>query len=366
MPAISVVSIPLRAHYLVAEVLASGQLAQGPMVDRLERLVAGICQVECAVAVSSGTASLEAALHVLDVGPGDEVITSPFTFAATVNAIVGCGATAVFADIDLDRFTVNPEAVAAGIGSATGVLLPVHLYGHPADMTALNRLAVRHRLHVVEDAAQALGALVDGRAVGSFGVGSFSFYATKNVTTGEGGAVTTNDVDLAERLRCFRNQGMRTRYEYVEPGRNLRMTDLAAAVGVPQLETIAEINANRAFNATYLSDGLDGLEGLVVPTVASGCTHVWHQYTVRVTSDAPVGRDVLANRLAAAGVGSGVYYPKVVFDYDCFRDHPQVRRADVPNARQAAGEVLSLPVHPGLDVSDLNLIVDTVREVWGA
>lgn len=361
---VSAVSLPPRAHELVAEVLASGQLAQGPMVAEFERLVAEICGVEHAIAVTNGTTSLEVALEALDVGPGDEVVTSPFTFVATLNAIIGSGATAVFADIDLDRFTMDAEATAACITPATTALMPVQLYGQAAEMGVLMALAARHDLAVVEDAAQALGASIDGVQVGSFGVGSFSFYATKNVTTGEGGALTTNDAELADRIRLLRNQGMRARYDYAEPGHNLRMTDLAAAVGIPQLEDLATITARRSANAEHLSAGLAGLEGLALPRVASGCTHVWHQYTVRVTPDAPRSRDEVAAALAERGVGSGVYYPRVVFDYDCFRDHPRVRTTPMPNAQQAADQVLSLPVHPGLGPAELDRVVEAMVEVW--
>lgn len=362
---VSAVSLPERAHELVAEVLASGQLAQGPMVAEFERLVAGICGVEHAIAVTNGTTSLEVALEALGVGPGDEVVTSPFTFVATLNAIIGSGATAVFADIDLDRFTIDPDAAAACVTPATTAIMPVHLYGQAADMSALAPLVSNHGLAVVEDAAQALGATVDGRRIGSFGVGSFSFYATKNVTTGEGGALTTNDASLAERIRLLRNQGMRARYDYAEPGHNLRMTDLAAAVGIPQLEDLESITARRAANAEYLTAGLAGLEGLALPGVAPGCNHVWHQYTVRITPDAPRTRDEVAAGLAERGVGSGVYYPRVVFDYDCFRSHPRVRATPVPRAQQAAEQVLSLPVHPGLGPAELDRVIEAMAEVWG-
>lgn len=361
---VSAVSLPLRAHELVGQVLASGQLAQGPMVLEFERLVAERCGVTEAIAVTNGTASLELALKALGIGPGDEVVTSPFTFVATLNAIIGSGATAVFADIDLNRFTIDSEAAADAIGAATAAVMPVHLYGQAADMSPLMSLASRNGFAVVEDAAQALGATVDGTKVGSFGVGSFSFYATKNVTTGEGGALTTNDTEVAQRIRLLRNQGMRARYEYAEPGHNMRMTDLAAAVGIPQMEELDQITARRAANASQLTEGLAHLEGLVLPSVADGCTHVWHQYTVRVTADAPRSRDEVMAGLAERGIGSGIYYPRVVFDYDCFRSHPQVAVSPVPNAQQAAEQVVSLPVHPGLSESDLDRVVTAMNQVW--
>jgi perosamine synthetase len=220
---------------LVLEVLRSGQLAQGPMVERLEHDFARLCGARHAIAVSSGTTALVAALQALGVGPGDEVVTSPFTFAATLNAILETGATARFADIEPTTFTVDPASVRRRLSPRTRVVMPVHLYGQPADMDRLVAIAADHGSAIVEDAAQAHGATVRGRAVGTFGIGCFSLYATKNVTTGEGGIVTTDDDELAASIRVLRNQGMRTRYSYDVVGHNYRLTDLQAAVGIPQL-----------------------------------------------------------------------------------------------------------------------------------
>lgn len=354
------------AEALVLEVLRSGVIAQGPMVLRLEELVASAAGVPHAVAVNSGTTALVAALQVLDLRPGDEVITSPFTFVATLNAILQAGATARFADIDEHDFCVDPAAVAAQLGPRTRVLMPVHLYGQPADMPSLTRLAGEHGLAMVEDAAQALGASVAGRPAGSFGLGCFSLYATKNVTTAEGGVITTGDAGLADRLRVLRNQGMRQRYQYELAGNNYRMTDLHAAVGIPQLRRLAEINATRQRNAEVLSKGLSDVAGLRVPLVRPDRTHVWHQYTVLVTGETGVDRDTLAAALTERGIGNGIYYPRTVFDYDCYRQHPGVVAADVPVAERIAGQALSLPVHPALSEADLGTIVSTVREVLGA
>lgn len=359
---ISVVDVK-DAEPLVAEVLRSGLIAQGPMVRRFEDAFAGIAGVDHAVAVNSGTTALVAAIEVLDLRPGDEVLTSPFTFVATLNAILEAGATARFADIRADDFCLDPDAVNAAIGPRTKVLMPVHLYGQTADMGRLVPLARRHGVAVVEDAAQAVGATFDGRPAGSFGLGCFSLYATKNVTTAEGGMITTDDAGLADRLRVLRNQGMRRRYEYEMAGHNYRMTDLHAAVGIPQLGRLAEMTDRRQRNAEALSKGLADVTGLVVPTVLPGRTHVWHQYTVLVTEDAAVTRDELATRLIEKGVGNGVYYPRVVFDYDCYRDNPNVVISEVPVSRTVARQVLSLPVHPALSDADLDTIVGAVREV---
>jgi dTDP-4-amino-4,6-dideoxygalactose transaminase len=351
------------AEPLVVEVLRSGVIAQGPMVARLERDFAEVAGVPHAVAVNSGTTALVASLQVLDLKPGDEVVTSPFTFVATVNAILEAGATVRFADISDVDFCVDPAAVAAAIGPRTKALMPVHLYGQMADMDALESLARPHGLPIVEDAAQAVGATYRGRAAGSYGLGCFSLYATKNITTAEGGVITTSDDVLADRLRVLRNQGMRARYQYEMAGHNYRMTDLHAAVGIPQLAKLAEVTAVRQHNAQVLTEGLADVPGLRVPVVAPEREHVWHQFTVLVTEDAALTRDDFSAQLAEAGVGNGIYYPKVAFDYDCYRDHAQVVAADVPVARRVATQAISLPVHPKLSSADLDQIIETVRKV---
>jgi dTDP-4-amino-4,6-dideoxygalactose transaminase len=347
----------------VLDVLRSGQLAQGPVVARLEELMASIAGTAHAVAVSNGTVSLMAALQALGVGPGDEVITSPFTFVATINAILHVGATVRFADIDPDDFLVRADAVEALVNERTRAIMPVHLYGQMADMDAIARTADRRQLAIIEDAAQAHGARCGERRAGSYGVGSFSLYATKNVTTGEGGVVTTDDASIADTIRVLRNQGMRARYDYVLPGYNFRLTDLQAAVGVPQLERLEDINATRRSNAARLDEGLAGLQAVRTPVVRDGRRHVFHQYTVRILDDAPVTRDEVVDRLAQRGVGSGVYYPRVAFDYDCFRDHPRVVDDDVATARSTASQVLSLPVHPYLTDDELDQVIEAVRVV---
>ncbi len=349
---ITKVTFDRRVEETVLSVLRSGMIAQGPCVEAMENAVAKVVGVSNAVAVSNGTAALVAALHTLGVGAGDEVITSPFTFVATVNAIRAVGARPRFADIDIDTFTICPASVEALVTPRTKVVLPVHLYGQTADMTALAAIAHHHGLAIVEDAAQALGATHAGCAAGSFGLGTFSFYATKNVTTGEGGVVTTDDDNLAASLRIFRNQGMRERYRYDAFGLNLRLTDLQAAVGLPQLERLEEINETRARNAARLTAGLADLRGLHVPRVRRGDRHVFHQYTLRIDDQARVDRDALQARLADDGIGAAVYYPSLVCD------------GIVDSCQRAAavtGQVLSLPVHQHLSDADLERIVFSVR-----
>jgi len=333
------------------------------MVARLEEAFCRLAQAEHAVAVSNGTVALVAALQALQLEPGDEVVTSPFTFVATLNAALEAGAHVRFADISLDDFNVDADAVSAAIGSRTKVLMPVHLYGQMADCIAISELADRRGIALVEDAAQAHGATQSGRAAGSFGIGCFSLYATKNVTSGEGGIITTSDAAIADRLRVLRNQGMRARYQYEMAGHNYRLTDLQAAVAVPQLDCLDETIARRQANAAILTDGLSGLEGLVPPSVSPERSHVFHQYTVRVTNDARIDRDAVAAGLAERGIGSGVYYPRTVADYDCYRDDPRIEISETPNADRAAREALSLPVHVGLMASDLDRIVLETRDL---
>ncbi len=363
---ISAVRLGPEAERLAVEVIRSGMLAQGPVVQRLETRFAELVGARHAVAVNNGTTALVAALQVLDLEPGDEVITSPFTFVASLNAILEAGATARFADVTPDDFCVDPDAVAAAIGPRTRALMPVHLYGQAADMSALAALSVGTGLHLVEDAAQAHGATVGGRGAGTFGLGCFSFYGTKNLTTGEGGMITTDDDALADRLRVLRNQGMRARYQYEMAGHNYRLTDLQAAIALPQLTDYPAVLAGRRRNAARLNEGLGDVAGLRVPRAMPGREHVWHQYTVLLTDDAPVDRNELITRLTEKGVGCGVYYPRLVFDYDCYREHPRVVIDGFPVARSVTERCLSLPVHQHLSESDVDTVIAAVREVMKA
>ncbi|WP_072806046.1 DegT/DnrJ/EryC1/StrS family aminotransferase [Rhodococcoides yunnanense] len=365
MIAISSVEFGADVEREVLDTLRSGIVAQGPKVKRFEERFAELVGASHAVAVNNGTTALVAALEIQDLEPGDEVLTSPFTFVATLNAILDAGATVRFGDISESDFNLDPNSVESRIGSRTRVLLPVHLYGQTADMGALVPIAQRHDLAVVEDAAQAHGATFDGRGAGTFGTGCFSFYATKNLTTAEGGMITTSDANKADKLRVLRNQGMRARYEYEMVGRNYRMTDLQASLGLPQLNTYLQQVEQRRRNADMLLTGLKDVTGLVLPQQLSGRGHVWHQFTVLLDEDAPFGRDELASRLTAEGVGSGIYYPRTAYDYDCYRDHPRVVVEETPVATSVASRCLSIPVHARLSVEDVDTIVSSVRKVMG-
>lgn len=337
----------------VLQVLDSGMLAEGPRVRAFEEAFAAYCGVQYAVATSSGTTALHTALLAAGIGPGDEVVTTPFTFIASANAILYVGARPVFVDIDPATFNLDPNLVERAVTPRTKAILPVHLFGLPAEMGPLMAIAERHGLMVVEDACQAHGAEYEGRRVGSFGVGCFSFYPTKNMTTGEGGMITTNDEALAERCRVIRQHGMRRRYYHDEMGFNFRMTDVHAAIGLAQLAKLERFNQARIANARYLSDHL---RGVITPVVPAGRRHVFHQYTVRV----PGGRrDAVVEGLKQAGVGVGVYYPVPVHRQRVYLERGYAD--SLPEAERAAEEALSLPVHPGLEHADLEAIVAAVN-----
>jgi perosamine synthetase len=336
----------------VARVLASGQLAQGDLVATFEQRFAALCQVREAVAVSSGTAALHLALLAHDIGPGDEVITTPFSFAATANTIRLVGATPVFVDIEPGTYNIAPALVAAAITPRTKAILPVHLYGNPCEMAPLLDLATAHGLAIIEDACQAHAASIDGRPVGSFGTGCFSFYSTKNMTMGEGGIVTTNDPAVAERVRLWRSHGQRERYHHVALGYNLRLTEIQAAIGLEQLAKLERFTARRSANAAFLTDALGA--AVRTPVARPGHRHVYHQYTIRVPGD----RDAWSAALRKGGVGTAVHYPCPIHQQPAYREH--YAAVALPVAEAAAREVLSLPVHPALSQDDLATIAQEV------
>jgi perosamine synthetase len=351
---------------LVAEVLRSGMLAQGRVVEMFEALCREMTGAAHAVAVNSGTTALVVALEAIELEPGDEVVTSPFTFVATLNAILEAGAVARFADVRVEDFNLDPARLDGVVGERTRAIMPVHLYGQAADMDPIVAAAEACDAAVVEDAAQAHGATYHGRRVGTWGLAGFSFYATKNLQSGEGGVVTTDDGELADRIRILRNQGMRARYEYLVPGHNYRLTDLAAAVAVPQFARLDDIVESRRAHAATYAEQLAGIDGLVLPEVLDGRGHVWHQYTVRVTDEARHARDDVVAGLQERGIGAGVYYPRAVYDYDCYRDHPGVRVGDgCPVAESLGSTVMSLPVHQHLTDADVAAVVSAVTELLG-
>ncbi|MFA9416695.1 DegT/DnrJ/EryC1/StrS family aminotransferase [Natrinema sp. HArc-T2] len=346
----------------VETVLQDGRLADGPEVRAFEEEFAAYCGTDAAVATSNGTTALHAALEAVGLEDGAAVITSPFSFVASANAIRLAGGTPVFADIDPETYTLDPADVRRILANRDDVvgLLPVHLYGLPADMPALCAIADEHDLFVVEDACQAHGAKVDGDRVGTCGdAACFSFYPTKNMTTGEGGMVVTDRDDIADRAASFVNHGRDVSgtggYDHVALGHNFRMTSIAAAIGRVQLEQLSRCNRARRENAAFYDEELADLP-LETPTVPTDRRHVYHQYTVR-TDD----RDALAATLEERDVGTGIYYETPIHRQPAY-ETVSTAAAQLPAAERAADEVLSLPVHQELSTGDRRTVVEAVRD----
>lgn len=350
---------------LIAEVLDRGTLVQGHLVSELERSFAHRAGSAFAVATSSGTTALQLALEVAGVAAGDHVITTPFTFGATLNAILGRGAVAHLVDIDSATFNLDPLLVRAATTPLTKAIVPVHLYGLAADMDGYRDLRTKRGIRIIEDAAQAHFAVRDGYRVGTMDLGCFSLYATKNLIAGEGGLVTGAELQDGDQVRLLRDQGMREPYNYEAVGYNYRLTEVAAAIGLGQMRHVEDRMAARARNAAVLTEALRGLPGLIVPSVPAGYRHVWHQYTVRITDRAAVTRDEVAARLRQCGIETRVYYPKVLVDYPVYAHHPNVVAERLPNARLVAQQVLSLPVHHGLTAADAAEVAGAVRSALG-
>jgi perosamine synthetase len=343
----------------VMEVLSSGVLAQGPRVAAFEEAFARMVGVKYAVATSSGTTALHTALLAHGIGVSDEVITTPFTFIASANSILYAGARPVFVDIDPRTFNIDCAQIEAAITPRTMAIMPVHLFGLVADMDPIVEIAHKRGLVIIEDACQSHGAEYRGRKAGSFGTGCFSLYPTKNMTSAEGGMITTNDAEIADRCKVIRQHGMRRQYYHDKLGFNFRMTDVHAAIGLAQLKKLTRFNEARIANAQYLNAYL---RGVTKPVIPSGCKHVFHQYTVRV----PGGRrDALLSYLKERGVGCGVYYPLPIHRQPFYMEKLGYD-LHLPGSEQVATEVLSLPVHPALSQNDLETIVAAVNKITGA
>lgn len=345
--------IGLREIGAVNRVLLSGNLAQGPKVSEFEKKFAQLCGTRHAIAVNSGTSALHLSLLSAGIGPGDEVIVPSFSFAATANSVALTGAKPVFVDVEENFFNIDPKKIEEALTPRTKAIMPVHLYGHPADMPAILEIAKSNELLVFEDAAQAHGASILGRPVGSFGhAASFSFYPTKNMTSGEGGMITTGDDSIDRNSRLYRNQGMEKRYVHEVVGFNNRMTDVHAAIGLEQLKKLNSWNQKRRKNADYL---IKNLSGVLVPQVSCGFEHVFHQFTIRVVDQ---DRDKFSESLKKLQVGSGVYYPTPIHELASFG-----RSVDLPVTKKLTREVLSLPVHPNLTERELERIVSAVNKL---
>lgn len=351
--------IGVEERNAVDRVLRSGSLTQGPEVDAFETEFSEIVGGRHCVALNSGTSALHVTLLALGVGPGDEVIVPSFTFAATANAVRLVGAEPVFADIDPQSYCLDPDSIDAVVSPRTAAIMPVHLYGHPADMSRIAAIARRHGLLVIEDAAQAHAASVDGNPVGSIGdAAAFSFYPTKNMTSGEGGMAVFSGDEAARTARLLRNQGMDVPYENEIVGFNLRMTDIHAAIGRVQLGRLEQLTRRRRSTAASLSAALEGSDVVQAPVENPRCRHVFHQYTIRSHR-----REHFKDLLERAGVESRVFYPTGVHKLPAFTGRSVEEPAHLPETDRASEEVLSLPVGPHVSDSEVEYLTATVSKV---
>jgi len=338
----------------VTEVIQSGMIAGGRKVAELEERWAAFCDVRHAIALSNGTVALMSIFAGLGLATGDEVITVSHTFNATVSSILYTGATPVFVDIEADTYLMDAGRIEAAITPRTRAICPVSLFGIVADMDAIGAIADRYGLTVVEDACQSHGALYRGRRSGSFGTAAFSLYATKNMTTAEGGFVTTNDDRLADWIRLYINQGMKVRYHHDILGYNFRMTDIGAAIGLVQLDKLERNTARRQAIAKRYDEAFADLP-ISLPTWPDGRTHVYHQYTIGVGA----GRDQIVADMKDAGIICGIYYP-----IPCHRQAYVMElgiEADLPNTDAAAAGSMSLPMYPGLTEAEQLQVIAALR-----
>jgi perosamine synthetase len=347
----------------VVDVLKSGMIAQGSKTAELENMFANLCKTKHAIAFSNGTTAIHSAIVALGIKEGDEVITVPFTFVATANPVLMERGKVVFVDISKDDFCIDPNKVEEKITQNTKAIIPVDLFGQIYRYKEIKEIADKHNLKILEDACQAIGATQNGLTAGKLGdVAAFSLYATKNIATGEGGMLTTDDDEIARLVKMYRHHGQdeAVRYEYLALGHNYRMTDIAAAIGVEQMKKIDRIVDTRVRNAQLYDEGLTKVKGIVIPKVMENNTHVYHQYTIRVTDEFGHSRDDLMAYLRENEIGSGVYYPKPLHLHEHFRKMGY-KEGDFPVAEQMAKEVLSLPVNPFVTEEDVEMVVEKIK-----
>jgi len=343
----------------VTAVIDSGMIAEGADVAEFEKAFARYTGTKHAIATSSGTAALHLALLAREVGQGDEVIMPSFSFVATANTVLFCNAKPVFVDIEDKTYNINAKKIEDAITKKTKALVAVHLYGHPAELDAIREIAEDRGISLIEDACQAHGATYHGKKAGSIGdAGCFSFYPTKNMTSGEGGMITTDDDEIAEKTRMLRQHGMRVRYHQDALGFNYRMTNIAAAIGLIQLRKLDTFNRKRIENARHLTEKISDADWLTTPTVRDGCTHVFHQYTIKVGGKS---RDRVLEALREKGVGAEIYYPIPIHKQKFYRELGY--NISLPTTEECAKRVLSLPIHPALTKHDLEHISETLRSI---
>lgn len=343
----------------VIDVLDSGQLSQGEKVRQLEELFAQYIGTKYAIALNSGTAALHLALIANGIGEGDEIITSPFSFVASASTILMSKAKPVFVDIEEDSFNINPYLIENKISDKTKAVIPVHLFGYPSDMEKINEIAKKNNLIIIEDACQAHGAKIGDKNVGTFGIGCFSFYPTKNITTGEGGMITTNDEKIDELIRKLRNHGSLIRYHHDILGYNYRMTELSAAIGIAQLKKLEFFNSRRIENALYLKEKIK-IPGIITPKLKLGYRHIFHQFTIRVTKKYKITREELMKKLKRNDIECEIYYPIPIHKQALFKKLGYDEK--LPICEKITKEVLSLPIHPSVSKNDLNKIIEILGD----
>ena len=348
----------------VKEVLVSGFVVQGKKVEEFENEFADYIGVTHAIAVANGTIALDVALKALKIKQGDEVIVPSFTFISTANSILFQDAKPVFADVDEKTFNINHNDVLEKITSRTKAIIGVHLFGHPFDVNAIQEICEDHNLFLIEDCAQAHGAEYEGRRVGSFGLVSvFSFYATKNMTTGEGGMITTNSSDIAEACRLLRNHGEGQKYYHTTLGYNYRMTDIQAAIGLAQLKKLNGFNEERISHADYFNRHIN-VEGLKLPHRENGIKHVYHQYAITIEEEEgfPISRTEFMEYLKNKGIGSAIHYPLPIHKQPLYQRLGYTdETVQCPVATALSQKILSLPVHPALTEKDLLYIAEAIN-----
>jgi len=346
----------------VKKVLQSGILTQGKKVKSFEETFANYIGVEHAVAVTNGTSALDIALKTLRIGLGDEVIVPAFSFIASSNCVLFQGAKPVFADIDQRSFNIDPSDVNEKITAKTKAIITVHLFGQPAQMEELKEIAQDHGILLIEDAAQAHGAEYKGKKVGGLSnISCFSFYATKNMTTGEGGMITTNNGELAKTAYLLRDHGQTEKYHHTILGYNYRMTELSAAVGLVQLKKLDKLNKKRRKNAGMLTNGIEKIPGLTPPYVEEYAKHVFYQYVVKVEEDYPLERNELADHLEKMGIGVAIHYPTPIYRQPLYHKLGYDKMI-CPMAEESCKRVLSLPVHPSVNEEDIQYILDVLKK----
>lgn len=349
----------------VLSVLRSGRLVSGPVVASFEEEVARYLGVRNVVAVNSGTAALHLSLLVSKAHPGREVITTPFSFAATANTIVQTGAKPVFVDVKPETFNIDPEQIEKAVTEKTVAIEPVHVFGQPAEMKPIREIAEKHNLLIVEDAAEAIGAEYEGEKIGNMDeLACFSTYATKNLHTGEGGFITTNNDESASSLRILRSQGQKSKYLHVKLGYNYRMTEIAAAIGSVQIKKIDQLNSVRMENAKRLTQRIRDLPALIPQAVIPNVKHIYYQYTIRLDGEsAGVSREELQKKLALAGIETDVHWPMPIHLQPWYREQFRFKPGMCPHAEKLAETVLSLPIHPGVTGEQIEYISDTLHAI---